>query len=190
MYLYIELWKAKDAWVRLTTEERRAKMDHLIRDAAAHPVPGVVPLSFRQVGDVFVLDPESTQPAIIDDAVARPTGYRYAAAWMIPTKELIKTFEQRVENLGWWFDYFEQKNAWGELNVQATLADIIGAPPRLPAPSPPPPSPAPAPAQTAERMGKFGQTVHAVRQLQDDVDELKKGVNTVLDYVKTEQRKG
>jgi hypothetical protein len=186
MYLYIELWKAKDAWRKLSTDERRAKMDHLIRDAAAHPVPGVIPLSFRQVGDVFVLDPESTQPAIIDDAVARPTGFRYAAAWMIPTKALIKTFEQRVENLGWWFDYFEQKNAWGELNVQATLADIIGAPLR-----PPPVSQAtPPPPERSERMGRFGQTVHAVRQLRDDVDELKKGVNVVLDYVKTEQRKG
>ena len=178
MYLYIELWKAKDAWLKLSTDEGRAKMDHLISDAQSHPIPGVVPLSFRQVGDVFVLDPESTQPAIIDDSVARPTGYRYAAAWMIPTRELITAFEKRVENLGWWFDYFEQKNAWGELDVRATLADIIGAPPRQP-----------STLQVPDRMGKFGRTMDAVRTLRDDVDELKTGVNVVLDYVKAEQSK-
>jgi hypothetical protein len=176
MFLYIELWKPKDAWLKLSTEERRAKLDHLRREAESHPIPGVIPFSFRQVGDVFLLDSSITQPAIIDDAVARPTGYRYAAAWMIPTKELIKKFEQRVENLGWWFEFFDQKNAWGEMDAQATLADMIGAAPRA--------------ASTSETpKGRFGRTRYAVRRLRHDMDELKEGVNVMLDYVKTEQSK-
>src|SRR5262245_60681796 len=128
MFLYIELWKAKDAWLKLTPDERRARLEQLQRDAAANPVPGVIPFSFRQVGDVFLLDDTITQPIVIDDAVTRSTGYRWAAVWMIPTRELIKRFERRVEDLGWWFDYFDQKNAWGELNPQATLNFLVGGP--------------------------------------------------------------
>jgi hypothetical protein len=176
MFLYIELWKAKDAWLKLGLDERRAKLDELRRAAAENPIPGVLAFSFRQVGDTFLFDGLTPQPTVVDDAVTRPTGYRYAAAWMIPTRELIKTFEQRVENLGWWFDYFEQKNAWGEINPQATLAALIGGPPRTP-----------SSGQTPQT--RFGRARHVVGKLRRDVDELKRDVSVVVDYVKTTQSK-
>lgn len=125
MYLYIEIWKAKDAWLKLSNEQRAAKLEQLLQLANEHPITGVIPFSFRPVGDVFLFDGVVERPVIIDDEVARPTGYHYAAAWMVPTRELIKKFEDRVESLGWWWEYFEQQNAWGLMDREATVNDMV-----------------------------------------------------------------
>jgi hypothetical protein len=178
MYLYIELWKAKDAWVKLTREERQAKIDQLLQEAKQHPITGVIPFSFRKVGDVFLFDGVTEQAVLIDDAVVRPTGFRYAAAWMVPTLELIKQFEQRVENLGWWFDYFDQENAWGVMDVRATLGDMVN-----------PDQPAPTEPKESTLMGRFLRTERDVRRLRKDADDLKEGMNVIVDYVKAEQQK-
>jgi hypothetical protein len=178
MYLYVELWKAKDAWLRLSTAERKARIEQIGREAQANPLPGVVPFSFRQTGNVIALDGSITQPVVVDDAAARPTGFRYVAAWMIPTRELIVEFEKRVEKLGWWFDCFEQKNAWGEMDAQATIADLIGLRQRV------------ASNSAAPGLGRFGRTEHAVSKLRDDMDELMRGVNVIAEYIRAEQNKG
>ena len=125
MYLYIELWKAKESWLKLTPEQRKAKIDDLLAEAKKHPITGVIPFSFKQVGETLLLDGITEQPIVIDPEVARPPKFRYVSAYMIPTRELITKFEDRVDNLGWWWDYFEQENAWGEMNVMATVADMI-----------------------------------------------------------------
>lgn len=126
MYLYIELWKAKDAWLKLTSSERQAKLEQLLLLAQQHPITGVIPFSFRPDGDMFVFDGVTERPVVIDDAVARPTRFHYAAAWMVPTRDLIKQFEDRVESLGWWFEYFDQENGWGVMDRTATVADMVG----------------------------------------------------------------
>src|SRR5690349_16621625 len=120
MYLYLELWKAKDAWLKLTPDERMAKIAGLLEEAQKHPITGVVPFSFQPAGDANIFDGVTERPVIIDLGVARPTRFHYAAAWMVPSRELIKRFEDRVESLGWWWDYFDQENAWGEMNMLAT----------------------------------------------------------------------
>jgi hypothetical protein len=125
MYLYIEIWKAREAWLELTNDQRQAKLDQLLQLAQEHPITGVVPFSFRPVGNVFLFDGVVERPVIVDDAVARPTGFHYAAAWMVPTRELIKQFEDRVEGLGWWWEYFEQQNAWGPMDREATVSDMV-----------------------------------------------------------------
>ena len=125
MYLYIEIWKAKDAWLKLSNEQRAGKLEQLLQLANEHPITGVIPFSFRPVGDVFLFDGVVERPVVIDDAVARPTGFHYAAAWMVPTRELIKQFEDRVESLGWWWEYFEQQNAWGPMDREATVNDMV-----------------------------------------------------------------
>jgi hypothetical protein len=181
MYLYIELWKAKDAWLQLSTSERQAKIDQLLQEAKRHPITGVIPFSFRPVGQVFLFDGVTEQPVVIADAVARPTGYQYAAAWMIPARELIDAFEQRVENLGWWFDYFDQVNAWGVMDVAATVGHMINA--QQGAPTPPQESP----PQDSTPLGRLRRTEQDVRRLRQDVDELKKGVNIVVEYVQAER---
>jgi formylglycine-generating enzyme required for sulfatase activity len=125
MYLYIELWKAKDAWLKLTSTQRKAKLEQLLLLAQQHPITGVIPFSFRPDGNKYVFDGVTERPVIISDAVARPTRFHYAAAWMVPTRDLIKQFEDRVESLGWWFEYFDQQNAWGVMDVKATVGDMV-----------------------------------------------------------------
>jgi formylglycine-generating enzyme required for sulfatase activity len=125
MYLYIELWKAKDAWLALTSDQRQAKLQQLLLLAQQQPITGVIPFSFKPYGDVSVFDGVTERPVVIDDRVARPTKFHYAAAWMVPTRELITVFENRVNSLGWWFDYFEQQNGWGVMDRNATVADML-----------------------------------------------------------------
>lgn len=127
MYLYVELWKVKPAWVALTKAERKAKLDELMREAQLNPITGVIPVSVREIGNIVMFDGVKETPAVISDDVARPTGFRYIAAYMIPTIELIKKFEQRVENLGWWFDYFDQQNAWGVMGIEQAVSDMLNA---------------------------------------------------------------
>jgi Family of unknown function (DUF6616) len=163
MYLYIELWKPKEAWLKLTSEQRQAKLTELLTLAQQHPITGVIPFSFKPVGDVFLFDGVVERPVIIDEGVARPTGFRWAAAWMVPTRELIKQFENRVEALGWWWEYFEQQNAWGPMDREATVADMIDVPARRGSAGG---SQRPAePAQPSEKLGRLGRLERNLRNL-------------------------
>jgi hypothetical protein len=185
MYLYIELWKAKDAWIQLTTEQRQAKIDQLLELAREHPIQGVIPFSFREIGDVRLFDGVTEQPIVIDPAVARPTGFHYAEAWMVPTRELIKTFEDRVESLGWWFEYFEQKNAWGLMDREATVADMINA--DISSQHPGQPSQDGRQLQNTDaspQLGRIGRTERDIRTLLQGVGDIKKDMDVVIDYVK------
>jgi hypothetical protein len=170
VYLYIEIWKPKAAWINLTPQQRQAKIAELITLAGQHPITGVVPFSFKPVGDVFLFDGVTERPVIIDSAVARPTGFRWAAAWMVPTRELIKQFEDRVESLGWWWEYFEQDNAWGLMDREATVADMINVP--MPSPD----------KKDLGRLGRAEQDVHTVLK---EVAEIKNIMNAILDRLKS-----
>jgi ketosteroid isomerase-like protein len=129
MYLYIELWKAKEAWLILSDEQRQKKLEQLLLLAQQQPITGVIPFSFRPAGDNWLFDGVVERPVIIDTGVARPSGFHYAAAWMVPTRELITRFEDRVEGLGWWFEYFEQENAWGLMDRDRTVGDMVSPKP-------------------------------------------------------------
>lgn len=132
MYLYIELWKAKQAWLDLTDDQRGQKLTQLLTLAQQHPITGVIPFSFHQNADnggSWLFDGVVERPVIVDTSVARPTGFHYAAAWMVPTRELITAFEDRVEGLGWWWNYFEQENAWGKMDREVTVGDMVSPKP-------------------------------------------------------------
>jgi hypothetical protein len=177
MYLYIELWKAKDAWLQLTPAQRQAKINELLTLAQQHPITGVIPFSFRDVGDVRLFDGVTEQPVVIDDAVARPTGFHYAEAWMVPTLDLIKQFENRVEALGWWFEYFDQQNAWGVMDRDATVNDMIygtASPPIT------------MPTQPAG-LGRIGRAENDIRTLVQGVGDLQKDISVVVDYVRAKK---
>ncbi len=127
MYLYVELWKAKDAWINLSPQRRQELVDELLSAARNAPITGVIPISVKVVGDTVLLDGALETPAIIDDAVARHPDYRYVSAYLIPSLELIAKFEDRVDSLGWWFEYFDQVNAWGQMDERAVLGDMLAA---------------------------------------------------------------
>jgi hypothetical protein len=176
MYLYIELWKAKESWKRLPVERRKELLMGLLEHAKRHPITGVLPCSVKQVGDAILFDGVTEQPVVVDTDVARPTGFAYAAAWMIPTRELIRKFEERVESLGWWFDYFEQENAWGLMDVNATIDDMVNAGESRPATRPP----ADERASSEPPQG----LVARVRQTGADVREIKDSLREILASVR------
>jgi hypothetical protein len=187
MYLYLEIWKAKDPWIRLTDQQRKAKIDQLLQEAKTHPITGVIPFSFRKVGDVYLFDGVTEQPVVIDEAVARPTGFRYAAAWMVPTRELITKFEDRVESLGWWFEYFDQQNAWGVMDVTATVGDMVNANQNgLAEPTEPR---EPEEPKDPKLMSRVLHTEDELRRLRGDVREIRKTLVSISASLTSPQRK-
>jgi hypothetical protein len=128
----------------------------------------VLPCSVRQVGDVTLFDGVNEMPVVIDPGVARPTGFRYLSAYFIPTLDLISKFEKRVEALGWWFDYFEQENAWGLMDVNATVADMVAGNTN--------PKPVPGPTPTPAPKGLVGR----IRATEEEVHDVKAGVQQIL----------
>ena len=164
MYLYIELWSPREAWNRLNADQRKSRLDQVLALAKKQPIPGVVPCTFHQVGDVYLLDGVTEQPIVVDDSAARPTGFRYASAWMIPTLELVRRFEKRVDALDWFFDCFEQQNAWGPMDAGATGSDMIS-------------NVGHRRSRREEGPGRLTRMEADLRALRTELDQLKKGVS-------------
>ena len=98
MYLYVELWKARPAWLALTQAERKSWMDKLLTGLQEQLQSGVEVLGF----------------AANDADTPRSAGYDFLAAWRMPGREAAIGFEQFVEGAGW-HEYFEQVNARGRV---------------------------------------------------------------------------
>ena len=96
MYLYVELWKARPAWLELAQGERKAWMDKLLAGLQQQLQSGVEVVGF----------------ASNDGETPYPSGYDFFAAWRMPNKEAAERFEGFVERAGW-HEYFEQVNARG-----------------------------------------------------------------------------
>ncbi|MFN8670709.1 MAG: DUF6616 family protein [Candidatus Sericytochromatia bacterium] len=95
MYLYVELWNAKQAWKDLSKEER-AKYAELCGGAIQNVLAS---------GDVEILgwginDPDTDHRA----------GYDYIGVWKFKNKEALQSFEGLVTQAGW-HNYFEQISA-------------------------------------------------------------------------------
>ncbi|HEX6623131.1 MAG TPA: DUF6616 family protein [Pyrinomonadaceae bacterium] len=98
MYLYVELWKTRPAWLALSREQRAAWMDKLLAGLQEHLQSGVEVLGFAR-GDADT---------------PLPAGYDFLAAWRMPGREAAERFERFVEGAGW-HEYFEQVNARGRV---------------------------------------------------------------------------
>lgn len=98
MYLYVELWKARPAWLELSRDERKAWIDRLLAGLQQQLQSGVEVVGF----------------ASNDGDTPRPSGYDFFAAWKMPNKEVARRFEDFVELAGW-HGYFEQVNARGQM---------------------------------------------------------------------------
>jgi hypothetical protein len=97
MYLYVELWKARPAWLELPQGERQAWMDNLLA-------------GLQQFGSGV----EVVGFASNDGDTPHSSGYEFFAAWRMPNKEVAEQFENFVEGAGW-HEYFEQVNARGSI---------------------------------------------------------------------------
>jgi hypothetical protein len=98
MHVYIELFKAKDAWLELTAEERAAYMQK-----AGSTMQGALDAGAELVG-VGAANPETSHDA----------GYDFYAVWRLPNPDVVQMFEKGIEDDDW-YAYFEQLNASGEL---------------------------------------------------------------------------
>ena len=106
MKYFIEAWKAKQAWLDLTKEERG--------DYMAQLGPAIEQLTAAGT--------EIITWGINDSDTSHRLEHDFFAVWKFPTTDLTKTFEDTVEGAGW-YNYFEQVNMKGS---PASPNDIIG----------------------------------------------------------------
>ena len=110
MHLYIELFKAKDAWLQLSVEQRAEYMQRV-----GSSMQGIV-------------DAGATLVAVgaTDPGTSRHAGYDFYAVWQMPDRATVRRFEEGIER-DRWYDYFEQVNASGEVADFAEVArSVIG----------------------------------------------------------------
>lgn len=112
MYLYVELWKAKPAWLNLRASDRKAWMVRVLAGLQQQQYKsGVHMLGF----------------AACDARVPRSAGFDYFAVWKMPDKSSAEGFERFVNDAGW-YDYFEQVNARGAaLDVHGFVSAHLNA---------------------------------------------------------------
>ena len=106
MITYIELWKAKQAWLDLSTEERGNYMNALGPAIQQLVESGVQIVSW----------------GANDNTTFSKADYDYFAVWTFPTTESAQGFEKLVEGAGW-YNYFDQVNVMGNAG---SPQDIIG----------------------------------------------------------------
>ena len=109
MYLYLELWSARDAWLKLTTDERKAYFEKVSSTVAGLLESGSEALAF----------------ALNDDDTDRRANYEYLALWRMPDRATAVEFENRLNELGW-YDLFDQQNMRGEeITAEAGLGHML-----------------------------------------------------------------
>jgi haloalkane dehalogenase len=98
MKVFIELWKAKDAWKNLSLAERQ--------DYVAQIGPVMEDITSRGL--------EITAWGLNEDETEHKSEYDFFAVSKLPTDELLKEFQSVVEAAGW-YTYFDQVNLSGSL---------------------------------------------------------------------------
>jgi hypothetical protein len=98
MYVFIECWKARQEWLDLDKETRAAYMSELGKGIDSLIQAGVEIVSWS------INQPDTSHKA----------PYDYFAVWKFPNQEMVKGFEQIVQQSGW-YNYFDQVNLSGEV---------------------------------------------------------------------------
>ena len=106
MKIFIELWKAKDAWIQLPLSERQAYVAQI----------GPVMEDLMKKGVVI------EAWGINEDATPFASEYDFFGITKFPSHELLREFEAIVESAGW-YNYFDQVNVSGSA---MTPEEVIG----------------------------------------------------------------
>lgn len=110
MITYIELWKANQAWIDLSTDDRAAYMTAL----------GPAIQNLLESG-VQIVSWGSNENATFSKA-----DYDYFAVWTFPDTAAAQGFEKMVEGAGW-YNYFSQVNAMGAAtSPEEVIGKMIG----------------------------------------------------------------
>lgn len=108
MYIYVELWKARQAWRDMKPAERQEYLSRVQESIGGLVQKGIEPLHF----------------ALIDEDAPHPADYRYLAVWKMPDRQAAEALERDVEAAGF-HDLFEQVNARGEeTDAEAVFRDM------------------------------------------------------------------
>jgi hypothetical protein len=108
MHLYIDLFKAKDAWLELSAEQRGAYVQQM-----GSTMQGVLGDGAELVG-----------AGAADPGTSHHVGYDFFAVWKLPNPDVVRAFEDGIERDNW-YDYFEQVNASGELADFESVAQRV-----------------------------------------------------------------
>jgi hypothetical protein len=107
MHLYVEMWKARPAWLAMEPDERAAFLARL------------EPMVMKLVDEGMQLIGFAVTDADVPHGAA---DYPYMSVWRMPTLDLVRAYEQAVEATGW-HDYFDQTNARGSVQTAAALLE-------------------------------------------------------------------
>lgn len=108
MKTYIEVWKAKEAWKKLSKEERG--------DYLAQLAPAIQELMAKGV--------EIISWGLNEKTTFARAEYDFFAVWKFPDAEVISFFEKMVESAGW-YKYFDQVNLKGDSVDPATVMEAM-----------------------------------------------------------------
>ena len=107
MYLYVELWRVRPAWLELSQADRKSWMDKLLAGLQQQLQSGV----------------EAVGLVSNDGDTPHSSGYDFLAVWKMPNKEAAQQFEDFVEDSGL-HEYFEQVNTRGQM---AEMEEVVSA---------------------------------------------------------------
>lgn len=109
MKIFIEFWKAKEAWHQLPKDKRNAFMAQ------------IGPVMEDLISKGLVIDTWGANT----DTTPQKADFDFFAITKLPTQDLLDTFQIIIEEAGW-YDYFEQTNVSGnDLGVEAVIGKMI-----------------------------------------------------------------
>lgn len=109
MYLYVEMWKPRQAWHNLAREQREEFLRQMSSGIDKMMAAGVQLIGL----------------ALNDDDVPNDAEFRYVAVWKMPGKGHVHMLERSVRAEGW-DNFFEIGNSRGQLiSVAEALEDMV-----------------------------------------------------------------
>ncbi|MBY6204512.1 DUF6616 family protein [Halomonas denitrificans] len=106
MYIYVEHWTPKQAWLDLSKDDRRAFFERMMPLIEKHEEMGI----------------ETLAMATVDEDTPMKSDHVFVSVFRMPDEKLARMFEQDIESIGW-YEYFDQTNARGSI---CTPEEIIG----------------------------------------------------------------
>ena len=109
MYLFLELWSAKESWLSLSETEKSGFFQK-IRDG----MTDILEPACKAIGIAFN-----------DTDTDKRLDYEYLALWQMPDRETAERFEERLRELDW-FEHFHQQHMRGEdISVEECFAHMM-----------------------------------------------------------------
>jgi len=109
MYLYVETWNPKPAWLALSSDDRGTFIER---------VQGLL-------GSLISDDLQLLGCVISDDDTHQHGGYQYVAIWRASDRDQVCRIEDGTKKIGW-HDYFEQVNHGSvETGPEAVLGHML-----------------------------------------------------------------